>query len=361
MKFFITAGGTGGHIYPALALYKELKERGHDVFFICSRRDRRFDDVEQLDFSRITIPAAPFARKNLFKNFKTLWVFTRAYLRCRNLIKTLKPDVCIGFGGYVTAPVLFASRMKKVPYVIFEQNAFPGLANRVFSGRAAAIILNFEAAKEKFKKSAKANCVVLGNPVRSGFTSVSKTEARKFFGLTAKDKVLGVIGGSQGALSINNSIAGIASKLNGIKLLWGTGVRDYEQMKKKNTAKNVSIFSFIERMDYFLAACDLVISRAGASSLSEIAVTSTPSILVPYPFAAADHQMSNALVFEKFGASVVIEDKPDLEDNLRENITGLFSKRNILSKMKIKAGTMYKPGTMVSIAGKIEGIGAAHG
>lgn len=351
------AGGTGGHIFPGLALYEELKNRKHDLFFIGGERDRRFEAVKKLGNRHLVLPPSPLYRKNIFKNAASLFSFIKAVKRGRALIRSFSPDVVIGMGGYITGPMLMAARMKHVPYVICEQNAYPGFANRRFAHRADKIFLNYERAKDFLPRASREKCLVLGNPARPGFGTVDAEVARKFFGLSAKDFVLGVMGGSQGAASINEAIAGVAAKLKDIKVLWTTGRNTYSRISKQVKRSNIKVFPFVEQMEYFLSACDLVVSRAGATSLTEIAASGVPALLVPYPHATADHQTKNGEVFVSKGAALMVQEGDDFGPRFKEALFSLLENRSRLEGMQKKVASLYKSGTLKKMADIIEKIG----
>jgi len=349
MNVFITAGGTGGHIFPGLALYEVMREAGEELFFVGGERDRRFDAVRRLGNRHIVLPGAPLDRKKLHKNFRTLWLFFKALRRSLSLIRSLKPDVCVGMGGYSTAPLLLACRLKSVPYLLCEQNAYPGFVNRCFASGAAKILLTFAEAADHFRKKIRRRTEVSGNSVRAGFGSVGHTEALTHFGLKRGDVVLGIMGGSQGAARINAALSGMQKKLGAVSVIWSCGVQQYPEIRKKVHARNFKLYPFVERMDLFLEAADLVVSRAGATSLSELVASGTPAVLVPYPFAAADHQTANARSFEKAGAAIVVPEGEAFESRLEETLVPLLKDRKKIKKMASGVSGLFHKDAMARI------------
>lgn len=355
MVCLISAGGTGGHIFPGIALFEEMRDRGHDVFFLGGERDRRFEVIERLGQRFLPLPAAPLYRKRPWRNFRTVFVFVKALRRCLRLVRALHPAVCVGMGGYVTGPLLLACILKRVPIVLCEQNAVPGFANRRFASRAARIILNFPA-QEHFSRRQRSKCLVLGNPVRPGFEQVERAAARRFFGLKGRRPVLGITGGSQGARAINEAVAGMASSLRGWDILWSTGAASHEDLAARVQGARFQLWPFVERMDLFFCACDLVVSRAGATTLAEIAATGTPALLVPYPFATADHQTRNAGFFRDKGAAVVVPEGEEFQERLAQQLKALLKDRNLLQHMAERAASLHDPKTLSNMASLVEDV-----
>ena len=361
MNIFITAGGTGGHIFPGIALYQSMRGAGDEVFFIGGERDRRFDMVRRLGNRHIVLPGGPLYRKKIYKNFKTLWQFFKAVRRSLALIRSLKPDVCVGMGGYITGAMLLACRLKRVPYVLCEQNAYPGFANRRFAGGASRILLTFPEAANHFRKKIRLKTEVTGNPVRESFGKADRKEALAYFGLKGDRPVLGVMGGSQGAAGINAALAAMQKKLSGVSVVWSCGAKQYPELKKKVHAGNFKLYPFIERMDLFLEAADLAVSRAGATSLCELAASGTPALLVPYPFAAADHQTANAKSFEAAKAAVIVAEGEGFQERFEQVLLSLSGDGKKLKKMGAGARSLYHKDTVKRITAAIRDASVSSG
>jgi len=356
MVFFIAAGGTGGHIYPGKSLFDELAKRGHTVFFIGGERDQRFSIVREMGEKHLKIPAEPLRRKKVHKNLFGSYKNLKGLKRSLQLIETFKPDCCIGMGGFVTGSVLLAAKIKSVPYMICEQNGYAGLANRFFGRWAQKIVINFPKGADSFKKGDQDKIITIGNPVRDDFKKIPKAEARNYFGIKNQNLVIGIMGGSQGAVGINEAALTMIKKFKNINFLWSSGSKNYDYLKNKAKGSNVSLFSFVEKMDYFLSACDLIISRSGATSLAEIANIGLPSILVPYPYAAGDHQTVNAEYFKEAKAALVIPEQDSFDKILVQSVAELIDDQNSLKKMASKAAQLYNKnivGKMADLSEKI--------
>jgi UDP-N-acetylglucosamine--N-acetylmuramyl-(pentapeptide) pyrophosphoryl-undecaprenol N-acetylglucosamine transferase len=258
-------------------------------------------------------------------------------------------------GGFASVPLLLACRLRKIPYCIAEQNAVPGRANRLLARGASAVFLNVREALDGFSARVRERCHITGNPVRPGFGAVSQTEARAKMGLSARGFVLGVTGGSQGARAINIAIATIARKHRSIPVLWSSGRGGYQDVKAScEGLDNVLVHPFVEDMAAFLSASDLVVSRAGATSLSELAACKTPSLLVPYPWAADDHQTKNARACEVSGAAIVVSEGEDFTERLETAILDLLGDAQRLQAMRKAAGRLHDLTTLSRMADLVE-------
>jgi len=362
MVVFVTAGGTGGHIFPGLALYEELVRRGHEVLFVGSSADRvRFESIERLGNRFVGFRVQQLYRRKIWKNFSGLLLFIRAVRAARALIKSFSPDVCVGMGGFASAPLILACKLKGIPYCIAEQNAIPGRANRFLARWASAVFLNMRQAFDGFKGRIRERCHITGNPVRPGFGAVSQREARQRMGLVPKGFVLGVTGGSQGARAINTAMASFARKHRKITLLWSSGKAGYAEVTEACAGlENVFVHAFVEDMAAFLSASDLVVSRAGATSLSELASCSVPSVLIPYPWAADDHQTRNARAWEAAEAAIVVPEGADFGERLENTINDLVKKPQRLEMMRKAAGRLHDATTLGRMADLVEASGRSR-
>lgn len=315
----IAAGGTAGHINPALALAEELAARGHEVSFFGQQRRLEGTLVPQAGFSLTSLDVTGFDRSRP-------WTLVSALVRMQRAQGALKrhfgevgaPDVAVGFGAYVELPLMRWCARQKIPYVLHEQNSVPGLANKTSAKRAAKVCVSFPAALEAFedKIGADTRLLVTGNPVRRSVVDASREEGRAAFGVTQDETMLLVFGGSLGARHLNEGILALKDELlarEGLHIVHATGKELYEEVADKlvlteEQARRWELRPYIDNMGQALAAADLVLSRAGASSIAEIAALAVPSLLVPYPFATADHQTTNARYLVDAGAAVMLSD-----------------------------------------------------
>ena len=306
----ISGGGTGGHIFPAIAIAKALQKKNPDteILFVGAKGRMEMEKVPAAGYKIIGLTIAGIQRKLDLRNFLLPFKLVKSLIEAHKLLKEFKPDIAIGVGGYASAPTLYMASQMDVPTLIQEQNSYAGLTNKLLAKRASAICVAFPHMEKYFP----ANKIVLtGNPVREDLQDISgkRDEALKFFGLDGNRKTLLVIGGSLGARTINNAM------LEGLHLieeqdtqvLWQTGKFFYTKAKEKNSG-TIKVFDFINRMDLAYAAADVVISRAGALSIAELCLTAKPCILVPSPNVAEDHQTKNAMALVNEGAAQLVKD-----------------------------------------------------
>jgi len=312
----ISGGGTGGHIFPAVSIAQEIKARYPDchILFVGAKGKMEMEKVPQAGFPIKGLPISGIQRKlslgNLLLPFKLIYCVAYSIF----LIARYRPQVVIGVGGFASGPLLIAASILFRRIVIQEQNSFPGITNRILARRASLICVAYPGMEKFFPPS---RIRVTGNPVRKsllGVPDISVSEARSFFSIPPGKRVLFVTGGSLGARSVNEAVAAFIPKLedNGIHLIWQTGKpfigRAHEVVVGKYKSQ-VYVTDFLAEMNLAYAAADLVVSRAGAGAISEIAIAGVPSILVPYPFAAEDHQTFNAKALSENGAALLIADK----------------------------------------------------
>lgn len=311
-RFVIAGGGTGGHIFPAIAIANAIKatDPGAEFLFVGAKGKMEMEKVPQAGYKIEGIDIAGFNRSSLIKNIGLPFKLIKSFLQVRNIFHSFKPDTVIGVGGYSSFPVLRYAQQKGIDTFIHEQNSFAGKSNMLLGKRAVKVFVSTDG-MEKFFPADK--IVLVGNPVRSIISEsvISGEDGLKHFGLSANKKTLLSIGGSLGAKSINEAIEAGLEKLNNqhVQLIWQTG-KPFEERAKAAAGMNKNIWTgaFIREMEYAFAAADVVISRAGAMSIAELCVTGKPSVFVPYPFAAEDHQTVNAKKLVDKNAAWMITD-----------------------------------------------------
>lgn len=345
VRVMITGGGTGGHIFPGIAIADAVKkiEPESDIIFVGTKGKIESRVVPKAGYKFVSIWISGFRRsldlKNLLFPLKLIVSLIQSFL----IIKKFKPDVVVGTGGYVSGPVVFIASLLGVPTLIQEQNSYPGITTRLLSALVDEVHISFEASR-KYLKS-KDNVFLTGNPIRSSLKIYPKSEALKFFGFDEGKKTLFVFGGSTGARSINEAMLEIIDELveKDIQVIWQTGMFDFERVKDKcKEMRGVKVFQFLDEIDYAYSACDLSVCRAGATTISEITYFGVPSILVPYPFAAANHQYENAKVLFENGAGEILLDS-ELKSKLKEKILNLITDDEKLRMMRERARSLANP------------------
>jgi UDP-N-acetylglucosamine--N-acetylmuramyl-(pentapeptide) pyrophosphoryl-undecaprenol N-acetylglucosamine transferase len=338
MRIIMAGGGTGGHIYPALAIAQGLLKRWPrtKIIFVGTREGMENAIIPETGFELRTISAKGLNRSSLIKAAGSLLKVPLGFWQARNIIKEFKPDLVIGTGGYVSYPVVLAASLMQVKTIIHEQNAYPGLANRALAKRVERVLLTFPGAASYFPEKLT---LVTGLPVRPEITTASRREAASFFELKEDRFTLVVVGGSRGSLKINQAVAGLVPKLSakGMQLIWITGEDHFEALSKPfaQTSKsdNIRMFPYLFNIELALAIADLVICRAGAATLSELAVRGVPAVLIPYPYAAENHQEKNARYLENKGAASMIMDEFLDEGTLNSKLEALCNNRFGLIRM----------------------------
>lgn len=325
-KIIIAGGGTGGHIFPAIAIAQALEQAmpSVELLFVGAQGKMEMEKVPEAGYKIIGLDIAGFNRSNLLKNIGLPFKLIKSFLAVKKVFKTFQPDACVGVGGYSTFPVLRYAQSKSIPTFIHESNSFAGKSN-ILLGKKATKIFVAGAGMEKFFPSNK--IIVTGNPVRKNIVEakVDKSAALAFFNLVAQKKTVLIIGGSLGAKSINDAILNSIDRFESseIQLIWQTGKQGADQYKTVvQHNKNIWVNSFITQMEKAYAAADIVISRAGAMSVTEITVTAKPTVFVPYPFAAEDHQTANANYLVQQKAALMVKDN-EAKDKLAETVINL--------------------------------------
>lgn len=338
-KIIISGGGTGGHIYPAIAIANALKEINPDieVLFVGAEGKMEMEKVPKAGYKIIGLPIAGFNRSNLLANISFPKKLLISLSEARGIIKDFKPDVAVGVGGYASGPVLLAASMMGIPYLIQEQNSYAGITNKFLSKSANKICVAYPNMEQFFKKE---KIKMTGNPVRKDILEVSskRQKAIEHFGLMLGRKTVLVIGGSQGAKTINEAIdAGLTNLVGaGYQVIWQTGKLYIDRAKKVAEVFDSQVFvsDFIYEMDLAYSVADVVVSRAGALSVSELCLAAKPSILVPLPTAAEDHQTMNAMSLVNNNAAILIKDISVREELIKSTIALLqdADKQAVLSR-----------------------------
>lgn len=312
MKFIISGGGTGGHIFPAVAIANEIRRRqpDADILFVGANGRMEMTRVPEAGYQIVGLDITGLQRRLTPQNIMFPVRVFRSVRRAGKLIEQFRPDAVVGVGGYASAPVLLAATSRNIPSLIQEQNSYAGLVNKLLARRVRKICVAYEG-MDKFFPADK--LVLTGNPVRTEIAHGDRAEALQFFGLDPTKKTLLVIGGSLGARTLNLATAAALPQLQaaGVQLLWQTGklyFPEAQQQAAPYAANHLQALEFIKRMDLAYAAADVVISRAGALSVSELCLTGKASVLVPSPNVAEDHQTKNALALVGKGAAVLITD-----------------------------------------------------
>lgn len=345
LKFILSGGGTGGHIYPAIAIANELKAQFPtcEILFVGAKDKMEMQKVPQAGFKIIGLWIAGLQRKLTLQNVMFPIKVLSSIRKSRQIIKSFQPDVVIGTGGFASGPLLKAASLMGIPTVIQEQNSFPGITNKWLSKNASTICVAYENLETFFPKN---KIKFTGNPVRQDLISIGdkKLDAITYFNLDANKKTLLVLGGSLGARRINQLIAkelGFIMAQN-IQIIWQCGKLYFEEYSLYNEQKNVHVVSFIDRMDLVYAAADVIISRSGASSVSELCLVGKPVVFIPSPNVAEDHQTKNAkAIVEKKGAILLKE--TELDEHFETVLSALLSNKKQQKELSENIKKMAKP------------------
>lgn len=348
-KFIISGGGTGGHVYPAIAIANALKEENpdHEILFIGAKGKMEMEKVPKAGFKIIGLWISGFQRSLTIKNLLFPVKLVLSLLRTAGIILKFKPDVVIGVGGFASGPTLRMAEWLGFPIMIQEQNSFPGMTNRILASKAKRICVAYPGLEKFFSKD---RLRMTGNPVRKDILNLEgkKSEAYKHFGLREGKKTLLVVGGSLGARSINLGVKKYLKEIVdlGVQVIWQTG-KNFEQIS--DLPKEIKMMPFIERMDLAYAAADFVVSRAGALAVSEIALVKIPSILVPYPHASENHQFKNAESLVEGKAAILLEDDK-VEDLLLSKLDALVNDQELATVLKQNIQSFGFPNSAKEIA-----------
>ena len=313
-KIIISGGGTGGHIFPAIAIAREIIARDPDteILFVGAKGRMEMEKVPQAGFNITGLPVEGLQRRFTLRNVLVLVNLIRSLNKAKSILKSFLPDAVVGVGGYASGPVVRMAAKQGIPVLIQEQNSYAGITNRILSRKASRICVAYEG-MEKYFPSQK--IVLTGNPVREDIiqTESRKTEAMEYFGMKNDNPVVLVLGGSLGAKTINESIfrnIGLIES-SAIRVIWQTGslyFNDIQQKIQGKPLRNLIYMDFINRMDLAYAVADVIVSRAGAGTISELCLVGKPVILVPSPNVAEDHQTKNAMALVNKNAAIIVKD-----------------------------------------------------
>jgi UDP-N-acetylglucosamine--N-acetylmuramyl-(pentapeptide) pyrophosphoryl-undecaprenol N-acetylglucosamine transferase len=353
-KFIISGGGTGGHIYPAIAIANELKSRfaNAEILFVGAKDKMEMQKVPQAGYPIKGLWIAGFQRRLTFDNALFPVKLLCSLLKSRQIIKQFKPDIVIGTGGFASGPLLQMANTMGIPTVIQEQNSYPGITNKLLSKKANTICVAYDKLERFFPKE---KMVVTGNPVRQDLIAIEgkREEGQRFFNLASDKKTILILGGSLGARRVNQLIQKqldfFASQ--NVQLIWQCGKLYFEEYQKYNS-KNVQVMAFIERMDLVYAAVDIVISRAGASSISELCIVGKPVIFIPSPNVAEDHQTKNAKSLSDKNGAILIKEN-DLDATFQSIFSELIINESMQNELSQNCKKWALPNATVDIVNEI--------
>lgn len=360
-KIIISGGGTGGHIYPAIAIAKKILEISKDseILFVGAKGRMEMEKVPEEGFEIVGLSVVGIQRSMsvnaILKNLKFPFLLLKSFNHARKIIKDFQPNIVVGVGGYASGPTLRMAQSLKIPTLIQEQNSYAGLTNKWLSKKTKKICVAYENMNQFFEKN---KLVLTGNPVRKDIENLDAKllDAKTYFKVSKNEKVILVLGGSLGAKSINEGILSSIDTIKDqpIKLLWQVGKRYFDSIENQLTQiniPNVKALAFIKRMDLAYSLADLVISRAGALSISELTLAGKPSILVPSPNVSEDHQTKNAMSLVNKSAAILVEDKDT--DSLLRTALDLLKQENQLNTISKNAKKMGKPNASEDIVNEI--------
>lgn len=365
MRIVLSGGGTAGHINPALALAETLQARGHEVFYAGTPQGVEARLVKEAGLPFQAFEASGFDRAHPLTLPKALRTIQKSTKQARRWFEEIKPDVVVAFGGYVCIPVSRAAEELKIPLVVHEQNSIMGMANKYLSKGARSVALTYEEAGEHVADKSK--IVVTGNPVRSAIFTSTREEGRAYLGIPEDALMLLVFGGSLGARHLNSAVAALKDQLlaiEGLYIMHITGPKELETVEAAlsltdEEKKRYQVLGYQDHMGETMAATDMVVSRAGATSLAEISARRIPAILVPFPYATADHQTTNAKAYVERGAAFMIADADVESDQFAERLFELIGSEELRESMTRAAATFETEDAAAKLADVV--LAAAEG
>ncbi len=356
LRFLISGGGTGGHIFPAVSIANALREKHPDceILFVGALGRMEMTRVPAAGYEIVGLPVRGFDRANLLKNFAVVWDLLKSMRQVKRIIKDFRPDVAIGVGGYASGAAMKVAARMGIPVLLQEQNGFAGVTNKLLRNDAQKICVAYEGMEKFFPKE---KIILTGNPVRQNLLQGTKAEAYKEFGFSPERKTLLIIGGSLGARTINRSVMAHLQELidADVQILWQTGKNYIDECRaaaEKYQSENLIVTDFVSRMDLAYAMADLVISRAGASSISELCLLGKPCVLVPSPNVAEDHQTHNAMALVNKNAAVLVKDV-DAENALIAEALRLIADEARLAELRTNILTLAERDSASRIADEV--------
>jgi len=356
-KVIISGGGTGGHIFPAIAIANALKKMDAtiEILFVGALGRMEMEKIPKAGYNIEGLPIAGLQRKLDWRNFLLPFKVINSLMKARAIVKKFQPDVAVGVGGYASAPLLYAASRMNIPCLIQEQNSYAGITNKRLSKRAQKICVAYDGMEKFFPRE---KILLTGNPVRKDILNLEskREEGMKFFGLRSDQKILLVIGGSLGARTINDSIREHLNEISsaGIQVLWQTGKNYFEvnSTAAKNFSEQIKVHAFIDRMDLAYAVADVVISRAGALSIAELCLAKKPSILVPSPNVAEDHQTKNAMALVSKNSALLVKDN-EAKEKLVSEVFSLMKDEGMQRELSKNIAALAKPNADDDIAKEV--------
>lgn len=354
MNIMIAGGGTGGHISPGIAIAEALErlEPGVGVFFVGRKASIEERVVGRTGRDFVSVPSAGLRRRADLRNLAMPFIVAAGYAKALGVVASRRPSVAVGTGGFVSLPPVAAARTLGVPVVLQEQNSYPGLATRLLSRFAESVHITFEETRSYLPRAK--NVTVSGNPVRGALSAIDASEARARLGLSAGVPVVFFVGGSKGAHRINTAVTESMGALSdlGAELIIQTGSEDEEMVKRaaERVGAKAVVKAFFDDIAPAYAASDLIVSRAGATAISEIALVGRAAVLVPYPYATEDHQTKNALALQREGAAIVVPDAELTAERLVNTVTELLRDGTRLAPMAQSARRFARPDAAERVA-----------
>jgi UDP-N-acetylglucosamine--N-acetylmuramyl-(pentapeptide) pyrophosphoryl-undecaprenol N-acetylglucosamine transferase len=344
MRVIIAGGGTGGHIFPAVAIANALQKLvpGVELLFVGAKGKMEMEKVPQEGFAIRGLDIAGFNRSNMLKNILLPYKIWKSHMEARSILKEFKPDAVVGVGGYASFPVLNAAQGMSIPTLIQEQNSYAGKSNKILSRKAKAVCVAYEHMEKFFPKE---KLMLTGNPVRANIahSTITRQEGQESFKLDERRKTILIVGGSLGAKAVNEAVDALLDEIlkEDVQIIWQTGKLYYDQAlaRASEVTDKVKVFDFIRIMDHAYAAADIVISRAGALAISELCIAAKPVIFVPLPTAAEDHQTTNAMALVSHNAALMIKNS-DVKTELLGKLKLLLYDYNMQELMSKNLKTM---------------------
>lgn len=358
-RVILSGGGTGGHIFPALSIANEIRRRNPDceILFVGALGRMEMEKIPAAGYKIIGLPVMGFPRKPSTKIVKFFTNLLKSARRARSIVKDFNPQIAIGVGGYASGPLLRAAAKHGVPTLIQEQNSYAGITNKLLGKKVKTICVAYDKMERFFPKE---KIIFTGNPVRENLIEFidNKTEAAGYFELSETDKVILIIGGSLGARSINNAVLKNIDSIakSGAKVIWQTGAFYFDEIQKKlkdNQPENLQIHKFITRMDLAYSIAGLVISRAGAGTISELCLVGKPTILVPSPNVSEDHQTKNAMALVEKDAAILVRDN-EIDEKLFVAAFETINNDEKCKKLAENIKTLAKPLATKTIVDEVE-------